>query len=65
MSRDARINPVAGDVLAIGISQWEVVDVSLPTIILLRMGSRSTMWAHQFRSFFKLASTVRYGDEGK
>lgn len=62
--RDPRINPVAGDVLAIGIKQWEVTQVSLPMICVVRDEVvHSQMWAHQFRSFFKLASTVRYGDE--
>lgn len=62
--RDARINPAAGDVLAIGIKQWEVTQVNLPMICVVRDGvASSQMWAHEFRSFFKLASTVRYGDE--
>lgn len=62
--RDPRINPVAGDVLAIGIKQWEVTQVSLPMICVVRDEVvHSQMWAHQFRPFFKLASTVRYGDE--
>ncbi|QHJ81648.1 MAG: hypothetical protein [Bacteriophage sp.] len=62
--RDARINPVAGDVLTIGMKQWKVTQVSLPMICVVRDEVvHSQMWAHQFRSFFKLASTVRYGDE--
>ena len=63
MGRDARINPVEGDVLAIGISQWTVHVVKPEYIGLLRMGSYSTIDHGKFRSFFKLASTVRYGDE--
>ena len=72
MSRDARINPVAGDVLAIGISQWEVaansegeqhVDIGKGVVKIIRMGAYSFLDIGSFRSFFKLASTVRYGDE--
>lgn len=64
MSRDARINPVVGDVLAIGMKQWEVTQVSLPIICVVRDEViHSQMWAHQFRSFFKLASTVKLGDQ--
>lgn len=63
MSRNPRINPVAGDVLAIGISQWKVLGVTETNINVGRMGSVSPMKPHEFRSFFKLASTVRYGDE--
>lgn len=72
MSRDARINPVAGDMLAIGISQWEVVansdgekhvDAGKGVVKLLRMGAYSYLDIGSFRSFFKLASTVRYGNE--
>lgn len=61
--RDPRINPVSGDVLAIGISQWRVTYADEKTASVLRMGSYSSMSIGSFRSFFKLASTVRYGDE--
>lgn len=72
MSRDPRINPVAGDVLAIGISEWEViansegrkdVDSGNGVVKTLRRGAYSYLDIGSFRSFFKLASTVRYGDE--
>lgn len=63
--RDARINPVAGDVLAIGMKEWRVDTVNSNTLRLVREGCGSWMHINYFRAFFKLASTVRYGDEGK
>lgn len=63
MGRDARINPIAGDVLARGLSQWEVVSVDAFEVKVLRDGGITTLLPERFRSFFKLASTVRYGDE--
>lgn len=65
MSRDARINPVDGDVLAIGISQWEVLYADEYLVSVVRMGSVNSMHIGNFREFFRKASTVRYGDEGK
>lgn len=61
--RDARINPVAGDVLAIGMKQWEVSTADSGGIIIVRNGAKNFMSLATFRSLFKLASTVRYGDE--
>lgn len=61
--RDARINPVAGDVLAIGVKQWEVVSACQFKVSVVRAGGKTGMSPETFRSFFKLASTVRYGDE--
>jgi len=61
--RDARINPVAGDVLAIGISQWEVLYADEYLVSVIRMGSVNSMQIGNFREFFRKASTVRYGDE--
>lgn len=61
--RDPRINPVEGDVLAIGISQWRVLGVTETNINVGRMGSVSPMKTHEFRAFFKLASTVKLGDQ--
>lgn len=61
--RDPRINPVAGDVLAIGMKQWEVVAAYQIKVKVSRDGAEHTIHYETFRSFFKLASTVRYGDE--
>jgi len=61
--RDARINPVAGDVLAIGMKQWKVVSACQLKVTVFRNGSNTGMSPETFRSFFKLASTVKLGDQ--
>lgn len=61
--RDARINPMEGDVLAIGMKQWRVDTVNSNTLRVVREGSGSWMHINYFRSFFKSASTVKLGDQ--
>lgn len=61
--RDARINPYDGDVLAIGISQWEVLYADGHVVSVIRMGSVSAMHIGKFRDFFRKASTVKLGDQ--
>lgn len=65
MSRNPRINPYDGDVLAIGISQWEVLYADEYVVSVIRIGAVNSMHIGNFREFFRKASTVRYGDEGK
>ena len=61
--RDPRINPLEGDVLAIGMKQWEVSTADSGGIIIVRNGAKNVMSLATFRSLFKLASTVRLGDQ--
>lgn len=63
MSRDARINPVSGDVLAIGMREWRVDTVNSKTLRVVMEGGGSWMHINYFRAFFKLASTVKLGDQ--
>jgi len=61
--RDARINPTEGDVLAIGAREWRVYAVNSKTLRVVREGGGSWMHINYFRAFFKLASTVKMGDQ--
>lgn len=60
--RDARINPVSGDVLAIGMKQWEISTADSGGIITVHNGAKNVMSLATFRSLFKSASTVKLGD---
>lgn len=65
MIRNPRVNPMAGDMIRIHLSEWLVDSVCGESVALLRSGAYTEIKLCQYREIFKFAEVMHYGEDKK